>query len=116
MEAALPRGGMVFQLPAASYPEAGVVHQMPDYAHLTCHVYTRTLRWSYGTNRNRRWDAWHQFVAKLPATEMVRALCLADSRASTWTAGGTATAVSRLSRSCERRRAVRSFRTTPADN
>ena len=40
MEQAMPPGGMVFQLPAASDPEAGVVHAMPDYAHLTCHVYT----------------------------------------------------------------------------
>jgi hypothetical protein len=77
MEQAMPPGGMVFQLPAASYPEAGVVHAMPDYAHLTCHVYTRTLRWSYGTNRNRRWDEWDRYVAGLPAPEMVRALCLA---------------------------------------
>jgi phosphoglycerol transferase len=50
---------------------------MPDYSHLACHVYTRTLRWSYGTNRNRRWDEWHRYVAGLPAPEMVRALCLA---------------------------------------
>lgn len=77
MEEAMPPGGMVFQLPAASYPEAGVVHAMPDYAHLACHVYTRTLRWSYGSNRNRRWDEWHQYVAGLPAAELVRAICLA---------------------------------------
>jgi phosphoglycerol transferase len=77
MEDALPAGGMVFQLPAASYPEAGPVHRMPDYAHLACHAYTRTLRLSYGTNRNRRWDEWHQHVAGLRPAEMVRALCLA---------------------------------------
>jgi hypothetical protein len=77
MEAALPTGGMVFQLPAVSYPETGVTHRMPDYAHLTCHVYTRTLRWSYGTNRNRRWDEWHRYVSGLPTPDMVRALCLA---------------------------------------
>jgi hypothetical protein len=51
---------------------------MPDYAHLTCHVYTRTLRWSYGTNRNRRWDGWQQHVAGLPPADLVRALALAD--------------------------------------
>jgi phosphoglycerol transferase len=68
---------MVFQLPAASYPEAGPVHRMPDYAHLNCHVYTRTLRFSYGTNRNRRWDEWHQYVARLSAADMVHALAVA---------------------------------------
>ena len=78
MEQAMPPGGMVFQLPAASYPEAGVIHQMPDYAHLACHAYSKTLRWSYGTNRNRRWDCWHQHVAGLPPADMVRALALAD--------------------------------------
>jgi phosphoglycerol transferase len=78
MEDALPPGGMVFQLPAVSYPEVGTTHKMPDYAHLACHSYSRTLRWSYGTNRNRRWDDWHQHVASLPPAEFVRALLLAD--------------------------------------
>lgn len=74
MEAELPPGGMVFQLPAASYPEAGPVHQMPDYAHLACHGYSRALRWSFGTNRNRRWAEWQESVAGLPTPEMVQAL------------------------------------------
>jgi hypothetical protein len=74
MEAALPPGGMVFQLPAVPYPEAGRVHQMPDYAHLACHSYSRTLRWSYGTNRNRRWAEWHNYVESRPNEEMVQAL------------------------------------------
>ena len=77
MEATLPEGAMVFQLPAASYPEAGTTHRLPDYAHLTCHVYSKKLRWSYGTNRNRRWDEWHQYVASLTPSEMVESLALA---------------------------------------
>jgi hypothetical protein len=77
MEEAMPDGAMVFQLPAVSYPEAGTTHRMPDYAHLACHAYSRNLRWSYGTNRNRRWDEWHQHVAGLPPSDMVRSLSLA---------------------------------------
>jgi phosphoglycerol transferase len=78
MEEAMPPGGMVFQLPATTYPEVGMTHAMPDYAHLACHAYSKTLRWSYGTNRNRRWDCWHRHVAGLPPAEMARALALAD--------------------------------------
>jgi phosphoglycerol transferase len=78
MEEAMPPGGMVFQLPATSYPEAGLTHDMPDYTHLACHAYSKTLRWSYGTNRNRRWDSWQQYVAGLPPADMVRALALAE--------------------------------------
>ncbi|HEX3152496.1 MAG TPA: hypothetical protein VHR66_30765 [Gemmataceae bacterium] len=78
MEDALPAGGMVFQLPAVSYPEAGTVAKMPDYAHLMCHVYTRKLRFSYGTNRNRRWAEWQEYVTCLPPAEFIRALVLAD--------------------------------------
>jgi hypothetical protein len=78
MEEELPAGGMVFQLPATSYPELGTTHEMPDYSHLMCHAYSRTLRWSYGTCRNRRWDEWQQYVAGLSTREMVRALCLAE--------------------------------------
>lgn len=77
MEQTMPEGGMVFQLPAVSYPEAGTTERMPDYAHLTCHSYSRTLRWSFGTSRNRRWDEWHKYVARLTPAQMVKALCLA---------------------------------------
>src|SRR5262249_53758985 len=77
MEEAMPPGAMVFQLPAASYPEVGVTHRMPDYAHLACHSFSRTLRWSYGTARNRRWDEWHRSIAAEPPEAMVSDLCLA---------------------------------------
>jgi phosphoglycerol transferase len=77
METAMPEGGMVFQLPAVTYPEFGSIHRMPDYSHLACHPYSRKLRWSYGTNRNRRWDEWQQHVARLTPPQMIRALCLA---------------------------------------
>jgi len=76
MEESLPANAMVFQLPAASYPEAGTPYRMPDYAHLACHSYSRTLRWSFGTNRNRRWDEWQQYVARLTPEQMIRALAL----------------------------------------
>jgi phosphoglycerol transferase len=78
MEEAMPPGAMIFQLPAVSYPEAGTTHELQDYSHLACHAYSKTLRWSYGTNRNRRWDCWQQYVAGLPTPDMVRALALAD--------------------------------------
>ncbi len=81
MEEALPANAMVFQLPAISYPEAGTPYRMPDYAHLACHSYSRTLRFSYGTNRNRRWDEWHQHVARLTPEQMVRALALSGFEA-----------------------------------
>ena len=74
MESALPAGGLVFQVPAMSYPEAGRLAKMPDYAHLACHSYSQSLRWSYGTNRNRRWAEWQDAVYRLPTAEMVRAL------------------------------------------
>ena len=77
VEAKLPPGGMVFQLPAVTFPEAGKTHEMHDYAHMNCYLYSRQARWSYGTCRNRRWDEWQQYVASLPTAEMVRALAVA---------------------------------------
>jgi phosphoglycerol transferase len=50
---------------------------MPDYAHLACYSYSSTLRWSYGTCRNRRWGEWQQHVTRLTPSQMIRALCLA---------------------------------------
>ncbi|HEY8504046.1 MAG TPA: hypothetical protein VIL46_05650, partial [Gemmataceae bacterium] len=77
IEAALPRGAMVFQLPYAHYPEHTGQHRMGHYAHLRLYLHSASLRWSFGAMRGREVDQWQQRVASQPPEEMLKALVLA---------------------------------------
>lgn len=74
LDAALPAGALVFQLPAAPFPEAGRIIGMPDYEHVLPFLATQTLRFSYGHLRTAAAHNWEQHVARLPAPELIAAL------------------------------------------
>jgi len=74
IEASVPAGAMIFQLPYVHFPEQGDLHQMVDYDHFRGYVHSKNLRWSYGAMRSREGDRVQEHVAALPAEEFVRAL------------------------------------------
>ena len=76
IEAALPPGSMVFQLPYMFFPENGSVNLMPDYSHLHGYLNSHKLRWSYGAMRGRPVDEWQSEVSSKPPSEMVKLLAL----------------------------------------
>jgi phosphoglycerol transferase len=76
VEAALPSGALVFQLPFVPFPEAIPPHRMEDYEHFRGYLHSRALRWSYGAMRGREGDAWLRTVSKLPPEQMLQALAL----------------------------------------
>ncbi len=74
LEASLPAGAMIYQLPYHKFPEAGTVERMYDYQLFTGFLHSRQLRWSYGGMKGRPGDAWQQEVAKLSVPELVPVL------------------------------------------
>jgi phosphoglycerol transferase len=74
IEASVPAGAMIFQLPYIQFPEQEQVQQMIDYDHFRGYVHSKHLRWSYGAMKNRDDDRVQERVAALPAEEFVRAL------------------------------------------
>jgi len=76
IEAALPPGSMVFQLPYMFFPEYGPVNLMPDYSHLHAYLNSSKLHWSYGAMRGRPVDEWQKEVSAKPPSEMARTLVL----------------------------------------
>lgn len=74
IEALLPEGAMVFQLPYAWFPEQGQIHQMVDYDHFRGYLHSDHLRWSYGAYKGRSGDTWIRAVASQPVEEIVRRL------------------------------------------
>ncbi len=74
LEAALPAGAMVFQLPVLEFPEVAPPHKLLDYEHFRPYLATRTLCFSYGAAKTRSRSRWQREVAQLPAAEMVARL------------------------------------------
>jgi phosphoglycerol transferase len=73
MEATLPRGGMVFQLPVMDFPESPA-DGISAYDHFRPYFYTQDLRYSFGSDKGRARDAWQRVVAGMPPAQQVAAL------------------------------------------
>lgn len=65
IEAAVPRGAMIFQLPYLPYPYAA------RYDHAKGYLHSQQLRWSYGAMQGNKSDLWQRGVAPKPAPEML---------------------------------------------
>jgi phosphoglycerol transferase len=77
IEARLPPGTPVMQLPYQPFPEHPPAHHMLYYGHLRAYLHSRSLRWSFGAVKGREADLWQQNAAERPTDEFVRTLALA---------------------------------------
>lgn len=73
MESVLPKGGMVFELPVMDSPESPIAG-LAAYDHYRPYLYTKDLRYAFGSNKGRPQDAWQRVVAAMPPAEQVAAL------------------------------------------
>lgn len=71
LERKLPRGAAVFQLPVVNFPESPNINKMQDYEHLRPFLWTRNVRFSYGTDKGREREGWQRHVERLIPNEMV---------------------------------------------
>lgn len=74
LQAALPAGASIFQLPYWPFPETPPLYGMNDYDPFRGYIHTTGLRWSYGAVKGREDAAWQQSTAALPAAAMVERL------------------------------------------
>lgn len=65
IEAVLPAGSMVFQLPQASYPEEPMINSLMIDNLLRPYLHSRTLRWSFGGLRGTDVD-WMEATSQEP--------------------------------------------------
>jgi hypothetical protein len=61
MEAALPAGAMVFQMPVMEFPESPLPG-IPTYDHFRPYLYSKQLRFSYGSMKGREREKWQPAV------------------------------------------------------
>ncbi|MBS1787267.1 MAG: hypothetical protein JST85_06070 [Acidobacteria bacterium] len=76
LQASLPAGAMIFQLPFVSFPESPKVGRMFDYDHARGYLHSEGLRWSYGAMQGRDDEAWQKLLTSKPASEMIEAVTL----------------------------------------
>jgi hypothetical protein len=74
LEAALPPGAMVFQLPVLPFPEPVPIERLSDYEHFRPYLVTRDLRFSYGVAKFRPRARWQVELENQPPREIVRRL------------------------------------------
>jgi phosphoglycerol transferase len=77
VEASLPAGAMIFQLPYTPFPEQPAIHKMGGYDHLRGYLHSKNLRWSFGAIKNREVDLAQRRLASLPPAELAEALAVA---------------------------------------
>jgi hypothetical protein len=77
IEATVPPGVMIFQLPYVPFPENPPVNQMQDYEHFRPYLHSKNLRWSYGAIKERKTATWQMATANLPADQFLEAISLA---------------------------------------
>jgi hypothetical protein len=74
IEATLPAGAMLFQLPVVDFPEGPQVRHATDYEHLRPYLHSRRLRFSYGSDKGRARDAWQHRAEALEPEALADAL------------------------------------------
>jgi hypothetical protein len=74
LEARLPAGAMLFQLPVVDFPEGRTVLGATDYEHLRPYLHATRLRFSYGSDKGRGREAWQRRVEALEPVAMAEAL------------------------------------------
>ncbi|MGH7944707.1 MAG: hypothetical protein ACREH8_00800 [Opitutaceae bacterium] len=74
VEAALPRGAMLFQLPVLGFPEVMPPFRLVDYEHFRLYLTTSDLRFSYGAAKFRARSRWQRDMENLPVETLARRL------------------------------------------
>ncbi len=72
IEASLPTGAMIYQLPYHEYPEGGAVNEMNDYDLWIGYIHSKDLRWSYGGVVGREADNWLSGIDNSNVPEMLK--------------------------------------------
>jgi phosphoglycerol transferase len=74
VEAALPPGAMLFQLPVMGFPEVVPPWRLADYEHFRPYLHTHDLRFSYGAAKHRARSRWQRDLEEVAPRVLVRRL------------------------------------------
>ena len=70
LEATIPAGSAIFQLPYVFFPESPPLYDLASYDLLRPYLHTDKLTWSFGAMQGREADEWQQSLTKLPVQDL----------------------------------------------
>ena len=70
LERSLPDRAMIFQLPIMDFPE-GPLPDVPSYDHLRPYLFSRDLRFSFGSMKGRSREEWQHLLTSLPLPQVI---------------------------------------------
>ena len=73
LEARLPKGAMIFQVPIMEYPESPAPG-VSGYDHLRLYLHSKDLRFSFGGVKGRPWLQWQKEIAQQSLPDFIRTL------------------------------------------
>jgi hypothetical protein len=71
LERLLPGGAMLFMLPLVEFPEGNPVLGAAEYDHLRPYLFSKQLRFSFGTDKGRPRESWQLATVARPTALMV---------------------------------------------
>ncbi|AFC98965.1 hypothetical protein Mtc_0194 [Methanocella conradii HZ254] len=81
VEAAVPPGSMIFQMPYIEFPEYSEyfpqLYGIQDYDLFKGYLHSTSLHWSFGAIKGRGGDEWEKNISSMPLEDMVKMLSLA---------------------------------------
>jgi phosphoglycerol transferase len=78
IEATVPAGSLIYQLPYMPFPEVGTHQGLVDYDLFRPYLHAHGLRWSYGAMKGRPADDWQHDLEARPLAARLELLALAD--------------------------------------
>ena len=74
LEAKLPANAMVFQLPIMDFPEVPPLRGVACYEHFRPYLYSRHLRYSYGSDKGRTRERWQSEAEQFGTSRLINIL------------------------------------------
>jgi phosphoglycerol transferase len=74
IEAELPKGSQVFELPLMQFPESAPINGVQSYDLLRPYLVTRNLRWSFGGIKGRLESTWQDRLRNMSVPDLLHAL------------------------------------------
>jgi len=71
LEAKLPAHAMIFQLPIMDFPEVSPIRGVVSYEHFRPYLYSRHLRYSYGSDKGRTRERWQSEAERFGAPRLI---------------------------------------------
>lgn len=74
LESSLPEGAAVFQIPVLEFPETLGILEMRDCEPFRPYLFSKNLRFSYGTHKGRPREVWQKYAQQLSPNKMLEYL------------------------------------------